>query len=353
MISLKSAVSELDRLTEAAERQQKAANRYVEWWRLSLESVQDHVFGLHPTAGRRSSAEWKRMTGGLKANSPETELSTAPRIAGEVLGEFAREVQRQQSEELRSVKTLLEALAAATAGVRRRSDGYGEQFQAVGKSLEELSRLEDPDALRQRLSTEAASLRDMVTRMTRENREALAAMQTDMSTFQTRLAKAEAAAATDVLTGLANRRELEQQLEARIQSAQVFCVLMFDLDEFKSVNDRFGHDCGDQVLKAFSSVLASEIRPGDFVSRWGGDEFVVLLNCELKDALRRSQAIAQKLTTRYEISIGHRITGISMRASSGVAEFRSGESAMDIIKRADAAMYAAKQANARPRVGPA
>jgi len=104
-----------------------------------------------------------------------------------------------------------------------------------------------------------------------------------------------------------------------------------------------GHsDCGDQVLKLFAHILNEQVRPGDVVARWGGDEFFVLFDCELKDALKRAQQIASRLSTRYEFYVDGKSVTLPLRASAGVVEYRTGESAADLFRRADQAMYAAK-----------
>ena len=79
------------------------------------------------------------------------------------------------------------------------------------------------------------------------------------------------------------------------EANQEFCVLLFDLDGFKAVNDHFGHLCGDEVLKQVAARLSGQVRARDFVCRWGGDEFVAVLACEQAFAETRSRQIAARL----------------------------------------------------------
>ena len=86
-------------------------------------------------------------------------------------------------------------------------------------------------------------------------------------------------AATDPLTQLWNRREGERLVGVRIGGQSPFSLLVIDLNRFKLINDEYGHQCGDRVLEFVAARLSESIRPTDTVCRWGGDEFVVLLDC--------------------------------------------------------------------------
>ena len=88
---------------------------------------------------------------------------------------------------------------------------------------------------------------------------------------------------TDPLTGLANRRGLDDYLKERfivcMESGEPLSILMMDIDHFKSFNDRFGHDIGDQIIKLIASTIKSKVRPDDFTARYGGEELIAILQC--------------------------------------------------------------------------
>ena len=148
---------------------------------------------------------------------------------------------------------------------------------------------------------------------------------------------------TDSLTGLANRQKLSSALaEAMMDSHRYerpFSLLLLDVDNFKRVNDTFGHLAGDAVLQALSAITQRALRPGDIAGRWGGEEFLVLLPdtsaaeaLELADKLRRSLG-------EHDFADGLRCT-----VSIGVAEMRREDTVDNIIHRADTALYSAKNA---------
>jgi len=151
-------------------------------------------------------------------------------------------------------------------------------------------------------------------------------------------------ARTDPLTGLPNRAELDSGLPARAQRAaaeqRAMSVLFIDLDQFKRVNDRFGHDVGDQCLAAAARSLKRHVRASDLLARYGGEEFVLLLEgAELAAAQRVAASLRASIEQDCADVGGHLV---EMTVSIGIAELRSGETAADLLRRADEALYRAK-----------
>jgi diguanylate cyclase (GGDEF)-like protein len=153
----------------------------------------------------------------------------------------------------------------------------------------------------------------------------------------------------DPLTGLANRRlfarRLERAIERSIRSTYHFAVLFIDLDDFKDVNDRFGHVRGDHLLVAVARRLVEAVRPQDMVARRDGDEFTVLLDDleRPEDAVGVAQRIADELKMPLAGQEGDDAAAVTIAASIGIA--LSGDSNITpehLIARADAAMYHAK-----------
>lgn len=149
----------------------------------------------------------------------------------------------------------------------------------------------------------------------------------------------------DPLTGLANRRALEEELRTTLGEASAFALSFIDLDGFKGINDRHGHDTGDALLREVAQRLTATVRTGDFVSRLGGDEFVVVSRgvTEAASAGRIAQAVCQSLA-RPLLAGGQ---AIECSASVGVALHRAqdgGAPPDEPLCLADAAMYEAKRA---------
>ena len=159
-----------------------------------------------------------------------------------------------------------------------------------------------------------------------------------------RIAELEALATTDELTKIFNRRGFETQLAHELSVAKrhgVGGVMIFvDLDEFKPINDTYGHAAGDEVLKAAATIISGQIRETDYVGRLGGDEFAVLLpRSNKRNGVRRAQELDKKLNNAYapwnEIQI-------PIKASCGVHMYSAKAELDELLASADKAMYKIK-----------
>ena len=152
-------------------------------------------------------------------------------------------------------------------------------------------------------------------------------------------------AMVDSLTGLANRRSLEETLRSELARAARFgdsvCVVLADLDDFKQVNDQYGHAAGDDVLKAFAGALRKTVRESDVAGRWGGEEFALVLPGTDADG-------GARLAERARVAIEERRVKMpngdlcAVTASFGVASFPECHELGEILAAADSALYAAK-----------
>lgn len=158
-------------------------------------------------------------------------------------------------------------------------------------------------------------------------------------------------ALTDPLTGLANRRRLNAALEGRLENLArygwPFGLLMVDVDHFKLVNDEHGHDAGDAVLRVVAATLAGGARSGDLATRWGGEEFAVLVEAvdgpALLEVAERLRVLVARSTARH----GDLALGVTVSIGGAVATVA--DSAASLVISADAALYRAKR-DGRDRV---
>ncbi|MBI3668847.1 MAG: GGDEF domain-containing protein [Acidobacteria bacterium] len=163
-----------------------------------------------------------------------------------------------------------------------------------------------------------------------------------MSRLEMRAVEFRKQASIDALTGLANRRFGEQRLAAEAARSQRYghplTVLALDLNEFKQINDRYGHPAGDQVLKEFAARLNSAIRVSDLAVRMGGDEFLVLLpECPLEQV----HGLLARLRSLVVDFQGHKIP---VKFSAGWVGYERGETPAQFLARADQTLYADKRA---------
>jgi len=146
----------------------------------------------------------------------------------------------------------------------------------------------------------------------------------------------------DHLTGLLNRRRITQLLDNEMRRAlrydSTFSIILMDIDDFKAINDRFGHQAGDRVLKKIADVIRKGVRATDLIGRWGGEEFLIL---SPETDVAGGISLAGKMRTLLEETDLDEICG-SRTASFGVAAFNQSDDVEAVIGRADAGLYAAK-----------
>ncbi|WP_342736360.1 GGDEF domain-containing protein [Bradyrhizobium sp. B117] len=216
------------------------------------------------------------------------------------------------------------------------------QMQAISEVADQGKAGVDPKVLVAQLMNELARAATRATRL-----EAGFAEKTrELDVIRDSLSRSEERARTDTLTGLANRRALDEFLrkaQATADWGEPLSVLLLDIDHFKTFNDNFGHGVGDQVLRLMAKVLREKVRTQDLPARYGGEELIAVLpdadlaTCaEIAEHIRR--AIAECTITRR--STGETLPGINV--SIGVAQYRAGEAISDLIERCDRALYLAK-----------
>lgn len=216
---------------------------------------------------------------------------------------------------------------------------------SVGQEGDELDQLALTfDEMLTRLQQSQADLERRVEQRTTELSLANQQLKAEMGQREQIALLLEETARTDFLTKLINRRAMHRFLQNEIarfgRAGGTFSLVLVDIDHFKMINDQFGHDVGDEVLIALSRAFESAVREQDIVSRWGGEEFLLLLpNTAQIDAVEQAERLRQLLDSdALKIECyPYRVT-----ASFGVCEFKPGESLEFLLKQADVALYRAK-----------
>ncbi|MCH8498277.1 MAG: diguanylate cyclase [Marinobacter sp.] len=146
----------------------------------------------------------------------------------------------------------------------------------------------------------------------------------------------------DRLTGLFNRHKIDASLQQEIARSDrytgLFSIILFDADHFKQVNDNFGHNSGDEVLKSIARIARTQVRKSDIVGRWGGEEFLIVLPETDQDGAAKVADNIRIAVAQHDFGLPRRIT-----VSSGVACYQGAEAAEELLQRADNALYRAKE----------
>jgi diguanylate cyclase (GGDEF)-like protein len=243
------------------------------------------------------------------------------------------------------VKELLIMLARTAEAIGERDQRYASQFGGLTAELQAIANLDDISQVRASVAKKAAELKSCVDQMAQDGQHSLAALRSKVSVYESKLEVVEELASKDTLTGLANRRGVETRMEWGIKLGRTFCVVMLDLNLFKRVNDKHGHVAGDDLLKKFAEELKKNVRNDDLVGRWGGDEFIIVLNRDLKGGVSQVQRIREWVFGDYmiETGAGKSAVKIPVVASIGLAQWEPGKTVKQLVEEADAAMYLDKK----------
>lgn len=267
------------------------------------------------------------------------------------LNDTANEKQVRQAGE--KIQMTIKNVSTVVGDVKAATHSYNQDLKEKTSSLNENM---SPDELKNVLGDVMSNTSEMMAHNQKLEEQLLQSAQA-ISDMQHNLEAARKEALTDALTGVANRKAFDDEIKRIAQDAKdsgtAFSLLMVDIDHFKSFNDNFGHQVGDQVLRLVAKTLVDGVKGRDIVCRYGGEEFAVILpetnstgGLKVGDALR--VAVANKeLVNR---STGEKLGRITL--SGGVAEAVDDENLDAMIERADNALYAAKN-NGRNQIAAA
>ena len=149
----------------------------------------------------------------------------------------------------------------------------------------------------------------------------------------------------DTLTNLLNRRSMGELLKRACEQAAAgrgtFCLLMLDIDDFKAVNDTYGHDCGDEVLRSVANTITCNVKKSDSVFRWGGEEILILLTTDEEKAIAAGERIRRSVESDRVYYRNE--TEVAVTVTIGVAPYRAGASVQELMDEADARLYWGKR----------
>lgn len=251
------------------------------------------------------------------------------------------EAQEQMKAMLATFIERLSAMAQASSGYQDKMEHYAEQI-AKASSLQEITPvLKEVVGATRSMALDSRVVRDELTDL----RERTERKQAEMARLQEELDRVSAQARHDPLTGSLNRKGLDEVIEREIARARrtetPLCVALLDVDNFKQINDRLGHDTGDAALVHLASVVREVMRPQDMLARYGGEEFVVVLpDTALPQGVEAMQRLQRELTTRFFLRNNEKIL---ITFSAGVAQLAATETGTEAIRRADQGMYLAKR----------
>ncbi|HQQ70874.1 MAG TPA: diguanylate cyclase, partial [Alicycliphilus sp.] len=245
------------------------------------------------------------------------------------------------------MRELLATFIERLAQIDESSSSYNEQMEHCAERIGQATELKEIMPLLEEVmaATRSVALNSRLTRAELQDlRERAEATHTEMDLLRQELDRASIQARHDPLTGSLNRKGFDEAIGREIARARrqgkPLCLALLDLDNFKALNDRLGHEAGDDALKHLVQVTREVMRPQDQLARYGGEEFVLILpDTTLTDGVKAMERLQRELTTRYFLNEKERVL---ITFSAGVTQLE-GEDYADAIRRADQGMYLAKR----------
>ena len=259
----------------------------------------------------------------------------------------ARRYLVEREDELREV---IAVLADGLEELTGESNAFNARLLGESDSLNRLGDIGDIRELKRQIAEHVGSLRRAVQEKQKQDEASQAKLSRQVKRLQLSLNEAQTEAATDGLTGVANRRSFDRALPRWVsqatESGKPFALAMLDVDNMKQINDTYGHQIGDRVLLAVGQRLAQGLRRTDLAVRYGGDEFALLFGeMTLVQAEKRmSELVKDVAAARYDYEDAGVVREVRFTLSCGVVEYASSESVEDVLRRADEALYEAKRA---------
>ena len=300
---------------------------------------------LEADAFRRQLAAWRHE---LQHEEDAARVARLRRDVAAECGRFLDRTRAYRTDRESELIDLVNVLREVVDAVRGDSLQFEHKLVRSTTAMSRMVEIEDIRELKHALSREVHTLREAVAERQVSEAKHHATLTGRVQSLEQSLVKAQAQAATDALTALPNRGAFDLAIRAWLQRAasdgQAFTVAMVDLDDFKRINDSYGHPIGDRVIVAAAQLLQSGVVEGELVSRFGGEEFALLLrSAGAAQARERITALLQRLPASYEFEDAGQRRFVTFTFSGGVTASVAGDTAESIVKRADEALYDAKR----------
>ncbi|WP_332690859.1 GGDEF domain-containing protein [Devosia sp.] len=298
------------------------------------ELLYTYATGVNPTLNNRINAIFRN------GNTPSENLAEA--LYNEFLKSDVNDRMTNVSERMHA---RIEAVHEAIDSAMTTANAYSGSLQTASGDLERDISPVAMKALADRLLSETRRMQE--TNIALEKK--LEASRDDLASLQRDLDDVRRESMLDPLTKISNRKGFDDGLDAAIAEASVsndpLCLMIVDIDNFKSFNDTYGHQTGDQVLRLVAMTLKSNIKGKDLAARYGGEEFVAILpSTDMEGAVIVAENIRRALQAKQLLkrSTNEKLGRIT--ASFGVATYCAGDTPASLIERADRCLYAAKHA---------
>ena len=253
-------------------------------------------------------------------------------------------------------KNIIDILFAGLTEINKENKEFNVQIYERNVKLEEITELTDIRELKESLKAEVADLKQQIQNKQSRDSVHMDKLAESVEVLKDDLEKARQDSQTDGLTGAMNRLAFDTSIRELVDRSAIvwksFGLLMIDVDDFKRVNDQYGHLIGDRVLLALVEQVKRHTRKDDIVARYGGEEFVIILpDTSYRRTLKKARLLCRSIArTDYPLD-GQPGDNLAFTVSIGVATLQQGDTPTLVVDRADRAMYHAKHLGKNQAVG--
>jgi len=285
------------------------------------------------------------------ANSVHGDPNTA-RVANDcyrLCQDYLKRAQAYLLERETEFAEVIDVMRIALVKISGEAKSFSVRLIGSSERFNRLTEIEDIRELKKQIAQEVRELNRTVAEKQKQDEVNFSRLSERIEVLQTNLARTNEEASVDPLTRVANRGSFDRALvnwaAGHKESRKSFVLAMLDIDDFKQINDTHGHQVGDGVLLCAAQWFGKYVRAGDFLGRYGGEEFVVMLtDFDLTQAEERfTDLLSQIAACNFDYPRDGQICVVTFTVSCGLAEFSIDETAEDLVRRADEALYEAKR----------
>ena len=241
----------------------------LECYRAILMAMGRNAIAGCPAVGLSLDHELRKIADRLSVDLTAESIERTGTEAEARLEKWGKRTEQHLKEKANDAKELLLVLVETAESVSSRDEFHANRLRGLTERLQKIGGLDDLAEIRSTLMKNVTELKESSEQISQQSKQMLAHLRVKVSVYEHKLKEVEFLVLRDELTGLANRRSVEERIQTNMANGRPFCVFMLDLDGFKQVNDRFGHQAGDDLLKQFAAELNTRSRISDLVGRWG------------------------------------------------------------------------------------
>jgi diguanylate cyclase (GGDEF)-like protein len=288
-----------------------------------------------PAVSEQCTADLERSTAQLNEEAPVKAIDEAAKIALQQLEVICTANRAALGERDAALKDAVAVFAGAINGFRGAGQRHNSSLSKLANNFDSLAQLEEVTELRRQLRTKAAELRHTADEMRRESEESVRSLEAKVSSFKERLELARQESGLDRLTGLGSRREAERQMQKLASHAGSICILLFDIEGFREINERQGTLFGDKLLQALAHTLRAKFTEEGTLFRWGADEFLAIAIGAPQSCLGHGRDVCASFASTVYYYTGKDGSMVPLRANvaCGVAQYLRGETGDDLYRR--------------------